>query len=89
MKNDAAAGSHLIVRDINAASRNSAMQVVVCSDLFHFVEGAQADGPAANRAGYETFLSFSDPDGSTRHVQEVPSRASRAAPPARSASASH
>jgi len=32
------------------------------------------DGPGPERSDYETFLSFSDPDGNSWLVQEVPSR---------------
>jgi catechol 2,3-dioxygenase-like lactoylglutathione lyase family enzyme len=80
MKNAAAAGSlqglHLVVRDIEAALSQLRDAGVASSDLFHFVEGVQTDGPGPNRADYETFLSFSDPDGNSWLVQEVPSRPS-------------
>ena len=80
MKNAAAAGSlqglHLVVRDIEAALSQLRYAGVASSDLFHFVEGVQTDGPGPNRADYETFLSFSDPDGNSWLVQEVPSRPS-------------
>ena len=80
MKNEAAAGSlqglHLVVRDIEAALSQLRNAGVDSSDLFHFVEGAQTDGPGPNRADYETFLAFSDPDGNSWLIQEVPSRPS-------------
>jgi catechol 2,3-dioxygenase-like lactoylglutathione lyase family enzyme len=80
MKNEAAAGSlqglHLVVRDIEAALSQLHDAGVASSDLFHFVEGVQTDGPGPDRADYETFLSFSDPDGNSWLVQEVPSRPS-------------
>jgi catechol 2,3-dioxygenase-like lactoylglutathione lyase family enzyme len=80
MKNEAAAGSlqglHLVVRDIEAALSQLRDAGVASSDLFHFVEGVQTDGAGPNRADYETFLSFSDPDGNSWLVQEVPSRLS-------------
>jgi catechol 2,3-dioxygenase-like lactoylglutathione lyase family enzyme len=80
MKNAAAAGSlqglHLVVRDIEAALSQLRDAGVASGDLFHFVEGVQTDGPGPNRADYETFLSFSDPDGNSWLVQEVPSRPS-------------
>ncbi|HXB36372.1 MAG TPA: VOC family protein [Acidimicrobiales bacterium] len=79
MKNEAAGslqGLHLVVRDIEAALSQLRDAGVASSDLFHFVEGAQTDGPGPNRADYETFLSFSDPDGNSWLVQEVPSRPS-------------
>ena len=80
MKNEAAAGSlnglHLVVRDIDAAREQLRNAEVPCSELFHFVEGVQTDGPGPDRSDYETFLSFQDPDGNGWLVQEVPSRPS-------------
>jgi catechol 2,3-dioxygenase-like lactoylglutathione lyase family enzyme len=78
MKNEAAAGSlqglHLVVRDIDVALSQLREAGVASSGLFHFVEGVQTDGPGPQRTDYETFLSFSDPDGNGWLVQEVPSR---------------
>ena len=80
MKNEAAAGSlqglHLVVRDIAAALSQLNDAGVASSDLFHFVEGVQTNGPGPQRTDYETFLSFSDPDGNGWLIQEVPSRPS-------------
>jgi catechol 2,3-dioxygenase-like lactoylglutathione lyase family enzyme len=80
MKNEAAAGSlqglHLVVRDIDIALSQLRDAGVASSGLFHFVEGVQTDGPGPQRTDYETFLSFSDPDGNGWLVQEVPSRPS-------------
>ena len=44
--------------------------------LVHFVDGSPVEGPSPDRADYETFLSFSDPDGNGWMIQEVPSRPS-------------
>jgi len=79
MKNGEAAGTlqglHLVVRDIEAARRQLVDGGVAATDVFHFEEGgAQADGPDPARADYGSFLSFSDPDGNSWLVQEVPSR---------------
>ncbi|HSZ36466.1 MAG TPA: VOC family protein [Acidimicrobiales bacterium] len=80
MKNETSAGSlqglHLVVRDIEAALSQLRAAGASSSDLFHFVDGVQTDGPGPERTDYETFLSFSDPDGNGWLVQEVPSRAS-------------
>jgi catechol 2,3-dioxygenase-like lactoylglutathione lyase family enzyme len=80
MKNEAAAGSlqglHLVVRDIDTALSQLSDAGVASSNLFHFVEGVQTDGPGPERTDYETFLAFSDPDGNGWLVQEVPSRPS-------------
>jgi predicted enzyme related to lactoylglutathione lyase len=78
MKNEQAAGSlqglHLVVRDIDAARRQLGDGGVAASDIFHFEEGVQVDGPDPGRADYGSFVSFSDPDGNGWLVQEVPSR---------------
>ena len=55
-----------------ASSRDGGVAV---SDVFHFEDGVQVDGPGPGRADYGSFLSFSDPDGNGWLVQEVPSRA--------------
>jgi catechol 2,3-dioxygenase-like lactoylglutathione lyase family enzyme len=79
MRNEQAAGTlqglHLVVADIDAARRRLLDGGVPVSDAFHFESGVQAEGAAPARADYESFLSFSDPDGNGWLVQEVPSRA--------------
>jgi catechol 2,3-dioxygenase-like lactoylglutathione lyase family enzyme len=78
MKNDDAAGTlqglHLVVRDIDEARRQLAAGSVTATEVFHFEEGTQVDGPDPARGDYGTFLSFNDPDGNGWLVQEVPSR---------------
>ena len=78
MKNDPAAGTlqglHLVVRDIEEAQRQLGAGAVEASEVFHFEEGVQVDGPDPSRADYGSFLSFSDPDGNGWLIQEVPSR---------------
>jgi catechol 2,3-dioxygenase-like lactoylglutathione lyase family enzyme len=80
MKNADAAGSlqglHLVVRDIEEASRQLGAGGVTATDVFHFVDGVQTDGPDPGRGDYGSFLSFNDPDGNGWLVQEVPSRPS-------------
>ncbi len=79
MKNDAAGslqGLHLVVRDMDEAKSQLDAAGVACTDVFHFEEGVQRDGPDPQRADYGSFLSFSDPDGNGWLVQEVPSRPS-------------
>jgi hypothetical protein len=75
MKNPAAAGSvqglHLIVSDIEAARSILAERSVDVSELFHFDEGQQVTGADPSRSDYNTFCSFSDPDGTGWLVQEV------------------
>jgi catechol 2,3-dioxygenase-like lactoylglutathione lyase family enzyme len=79
MKNEKAAGTlqglQIVVRDIDEARRQLVGGGVAASDVFHFEDGVQKEGPGPDRADYETFLSFSDPDGNGWLVQEVPSRA--------------
>ena len=49
---------------------------VAATEVFHFADGVQVDGPDPAAGDYGTFLSFSDPDGNGWLVQEVPSRPS-------------
>jgi len=75
MRNPEAAGSvqglHLIVSDIDAAHAALAERGVAVSELFHFVGGEQVSGPDPQRGDYNTFCSFSDPDGTGWMIQEV------------------
>jgi catechol 2,3-dioxygenase-like lactoylglutathione lyase family enzyme len=75
MKNTDAAGSlgglHLMVTDIEAARAELAERGTDVSELFHYQDGCQRPGPGPQRADYETFCSFSDPDGNGWLVQEV------------------
>jgi catechol 2,3-dioxygenase-like lactoylglutathione lyase family enzyme len=78
MKNGGAAGTlqglQVVVRDVDAARRQLVDGGVTPTELFHFEDGTQVDGPDPDRADYGTFLSFNDPDGNSWLVQEVPSR---------------
>jgi predicted enzyme related to lactoylglutathione lyase len=75
MRNPAAAGSvqglHLIVADIDAARAELTGRGVEVSEIYHFEEGRQLPGPHPQRSDYESFLSFSDPDGTGWIVQEA------------------
>jgi catechol 2,3-dioxygenase-like lactoylglutathione lyase family enzyme len=78
MKNEAAGtlhGLHLMVTDLDEASRVLGHHDVDSSEIFHFEAGTQVSGPDPARADYGSFLSFQDPDGNSWLVQEVPSRA--------------
>jgi catechol 2,3-dioxygenase-like lactoylglutathione lyase family enzyme len=79
MKNEEVAGSlqglQLVVSDIEAAHRQLAGNGVPVGETFHFEDGVQTTGADPGRNDYETFLSFSDPDGNGWLVQEVPTRA--------------
>ncbi len=75
MKNAARAGSvqglHLIVPDIDAARAELAGRGAEVSEPFHFEDGRQVPGADPDRRDYNSFLSFSDPDGNGWLVQEV------------------
>lgn len=79
MRNPDAAGSlqglHLVVLDADAALADLRGRQVQTSELFHFVDGAQAAGADPERRDYNTFFSFADPDGNGWLVQEVTGRA--------------
>jgi catechol 2,3-dioxygenase-like lactoylglutathione lyase family enzyme len=64
-------GMHLIVSDIDAARAELAGRGVEVSEVFHFDEGGQQPGHDPERRDYNSFVSFSDPDGNGWLVQEV------------------
>jgi catechol 2,3-dioxygenase-like lactoylglutathione lyase family enzyme len=72
---DAAPGSvrglHLVVSDIDAARAELVERGMDASEIFHFEATGQVPGPDPQRGKYNSFLSFSDPDGNTWLVQEV------------------
>jgi catechol 2,3-dioxygenase-like lactoylglutathione lyase family enzyme len=82
MRNSAAAGSisglHLMVTDIEAARTELAGRGTEVSEIFHFENGVQTAGPDPQRASYNSFLSFSDPEGNGWLVQEVSQEEPRA-----------
>jgi catechol 2,3-dioxygenase-like lactoylglutathione lyase family enzyme len=84
MKNAEAAGSaqglHLVVSDIDAANIELRGRGVDVSDVFHFDGAGQVSGPDPKRMDYNSFMTFSDPDGNGWLVQEVRSRSSGEAP---------
>jgi catechol 2,3-dioxygenase-like lactoylglutathione lyase family enzyme len=64
-------GLHLIVPDVDAARAELAGRGVEVSEVFHFDEGGQQPGHDPERRDYNSFVSFSDPDGNGWLVQEV------------------
>jgi catechol 2,3-dioxygenase-like lactoylglutathione lyase family enzyme len=64
-------GLHLVVPDIEAARAELAGRGTEVTEIFHFEEGQQLPGPDPARGDYNSFLSFSDPDGTGWMVQEV------------------
>ena len=75
MRSDTAPGSvhglHLIVPDLDAAHAELIGRGLDPGEMFHFAEGGRLSGPDPQRASYNSFLSFDDPDGNTWLVQEV------------------
>jgi catechol 2,3-dioxygenase-like lactoylglutathione lyase family enzyme len=68
-------GMHLVVDDIEAARAELTGRGVEVSEPFHFGAEGQTPGLHPERADYGTYLSFSDPDGNGRLIQEVTQRA--------------
>jgi catechol 2,3-dioxygenase-like lactoylglutathione lyase family enzyme len=64
-------GLHLIVPDVDAARVELAGRGVEVSEVFHFDQGGQQPGHDPERRDYNSFVSFSDPDGNGWLVQEV------------------
>ena len=75
MRNTEAPGSlqglHLVVPDLDAARAELVTRGADVSEMFHFGPGGQEPGPDPERRDYNSFLSFSDPDGNGWLVQEV------------------
>jgi catechol 2,3-dioxygenase-like lactoylglutathione lyase family enzyme len=75
MRNEEAAGSvqglHLSVSDIEAARAELTGRGATVSEFFHFTDGGQVSGLDPQRASFESFFSFADPDGNGWLVQEV------------------
>jgi catechol 2,3-dioxygenase-like lactoylglutathione lyase family enzyme len=82
MRNEEAAGSlhglHLVVSDIDEARAELASRAVAASEVFHFSAAGQTQGHDPERASYNSFLSFTDPDGNSWLVQEVKPKATPA-----------
>jgi catechol 2,3-dioxygenase-like lactoylglutathione lyase family enzyme len=64
-------GLHLIVSDIDAARAELVGRGAEVSELLHFEDGRQISGADPHRGDYNSFFSFSDPDGNGWMVQEV------------------
>jgi catechol 2,3-dioxygenase-like lactoylglutathione lyase family enzyme len=79
MKNEMTPGSlrglHLCVSNIDTARAQLLDRGVAASDIFHFGPAGETPGHDPQRADYNSFMSFSDPDGNGWLVQEVSSRA--------------
>ncbi|MDP9374718.1 MAG: VOC family protein [Chloroflexota bacterium] len=64
-------GLQLVVPDIEAARSELVERGVEASGVFHFEGGARREGRGGD---WNSFLSFSDPDGNGWVVQERPAR---------------
>jgi catechol 2,3-dioxygenase-like lactoylglutathione lyase family enzyme len=67
-------GTHLVVTDIAAARAELVARGVDVSDVRHFdrAAGEWRPGSDPERATYNSFADFADPDGNTWVLQEVP-----------------
>jgi catechol 2,3-dioxygenase-like lactoylglutathione lyase family enzyme len=63
----------LVVSDIVAAREDLIRRGAEVSELFH-IDGGPVPGPDPERASYNTYATFSDPDGNTWLLQEVTTR---------------
>ena len=64
-------GLHLIVSDIVAARDGLVKRGVEVSEVRHLESGSWVAGPHPQRANYESFAEFADPDGNAWVLQEV------------------
>ena len=64
-------GLHLVVPDLEAARRELLDRGLEVSEPFHFGAKGQEAGLDPERGNYNSFASFTDPDGNTWLVQEV------------------
>ena len=63
----------LVVSDIEAARADLIERGVDVGELFH-LDGGPVPGPDPERRSYQTYASFSDPDGNSWLLQEVTTR---------------
>jgi len=66
-----AQGLHLVVSDILAARAEMTERGVAVSEVRHLESGRWVDGPHPERANYQSFADFTDPDGNIWILQEV------------------
>ncbi len=66
-----AQGLHLVVSDIVAARAGLVRRGVEVSEVRHLESGGWVPGPHPQRANYESFAEFADPDGNAWVLQEV------------------
>ncbi len=69
-----AQGLFLIVSDLGAGRDELAKRGVEVGEVFHLTPDGRGSGPAPDRATYNSYAPFSDPDGNGWLLQEVTSR---------------
>lgn len=65
-------GTHLVVKDIEAARAELTGRGVEVSDIRHMGPGGWEPGVDPNHGDYASFADFADPDGNSWVLQEVP-----------------
>jgi catechol 2,3-dioxygenase-like lactoylglutathione lyase family enzyme len=63
----------LVVSDIDAARADLIDRGVEVSEVYHLA-GGRVPGPDPERRSYQTYASFSDPDGNEWQLQEITTR---------------
>ena len=63
----------LVVSDIEAARADLVKRGVAVSEVFH-LDGGPVPGPDPQRRSYQSYASFTDPDGNGWQLQEVTTR---------------
>ncbi len=67
-------GLHLVVKDLTAALEELQQRAIEVSDPFHYTQEGQTAGVHPEHPDYGSFAHFTDPDGNSWLLQEVPSR---------------
>src|SRR4051812_436614 len=65
-------GVQLTVTDIERAHRELTERGVEAGEIQHFEHGEQKPGPDPERAAFNSFIFFTDPDGNRWAIQERP-----------------
>lgn len=68
-------GTYLVVEDLPAAVKDLSERGIDVSEPFHFGPEGQTPGLEPDRTPYASFATFSDPDGNTWLLQEIPAGA--------------